>query len=160
MKKNNGKKTTNPFLNPQYKRYDLTNPDNYEGDYPDGDFRNNVEKIYELPAADDMPGVFLRGIFKTERQVNACLRLMYRHKKFGDIDHQELLRAKVAATAAMNGISRLDALFAAVNLLASDMYRTARGMPRLKKGEEERVIRGSDFRREERPQEPSQGYLR
>lgn len=145
MAKKNGQQKTDIF-NPKLKKYDLTDPANYEDDYPDGNFGNNVEKLYEVPDIDDMAGVFLRGIFKNERSLNAHLRLMYRHKKFGDTEHQELLRAKIAGSAAINGVSRLDALFAAVNLLASDMYRAARGMPKVKKGEEERIIRGSDFR--------------
>lgn len=154
--KNNGDKP-NSLLNQNTKRYDLSDPANWEMDYPDGDFGNNVEKLYNVPDIDDMAGVFLRGIFKNERSLNAHLRLMYRHAKFNDTSHQELLRAKIAGSAAINGVSRLDALFAAVNLLASDMYRTARGMPRVKKGEEERVIRGSDFRREEKPQDGGLG---
>ncbi len=148
--KNNG---NNPMqINPEYKRYDLTNLDNYEADY-EIPYDNRIEKIYELPPIEDMPGVFLRGVFKNDNVANACLRLMYRHAKFNDVRHQQLLRAKIASTAAIGGVSRLDALFAAVNLLASDMYRAARGMPKLKKGEEEHVVRGSDFRREERPSE-------
>ncbi len=148
----NGNRQTD-VLGGSYKRYDLTDPANWEGDYPDGNFGNNVEKLYELPDTDDMAGVFLRGIFKNERSLNAHLRLMYRHSKFGDKDHQDLLRAKVAGSAAINGVSRLDALFAAVNLLASDMYRVARGMPKLKGNEKERIVRGSDFRNEEKPVE-------
>ncbi len=160
--KNNGHKPTKLLGDPAYKRYDLTDPANWEGDYPDGSFGNNVEKLYEVPKIEDMAGVFLRGIFKNERALNAHLRLMYRHRKLGDIEHQELLRAKIAGSAAINGVSRLDALFAAVNLLASDMYRTARGMPKARKGEEERIVsgRGGDFRREERPPEGGLGGAR
>lgn len=148
MNKRNGK--SGAVGDPAYQRYDLTNLDNYEGDY-EMPWADKVEKIYEMPEIKDMAGVFLRGIFKNERSLNAHLRLMYRHAKFADTKHQELLRAKVAGSAAINGVSRLDALFAAVNMLASDMYRTARGMPRLKRGEEERIVRGSDFRNEEKP---------
>lgn len=149
---NNGSKQPNISGGTNYKRYDLTNIDNYEPDY-EMSWENKIEKIYEIPGIDNMAGAFLRGIFKNERSLNAHLRLMYRHRKFGDTEHQELLRAKIAGSAAINGVSRLDALFAAVNLLASDMYRAARGMPKLKRNEEERVVRGSDFRREERPQD-------
>ena len=139
-----------------YKNYDLTNIDNYEKDY-EIPFEDRIKQIYSVPGTDDMAGVFLRGIFKNDRQVNACLRLSYRHKKFGDNDHQELLRAKIAASAALGGVSRLDALFAAIGLIASDMYRVARGMPRLKKGEEEKITRGSDFRSDSRPPEGGLG---
>lgn len=145
MKRDNGAGS------PEYKRFDLTNLDNYEPDY-EMPWADKVEKIYEIPDIKDMAGVFLRGIFKNERSLNAHLRLMYRHAKFTDTEHQELLRAKIAGSAAINGVSRLDALFAAVNMLASDMYRAARGLPKLKKGEEERVVRNSDFRTEQRPQ--------
>lgn len=156
----NGKHQPANIFNPAFKQYDLTNPDNYEQDYPFGDFGNNVQKLYDVPDVTDMAGVFLRGIIKNDRQLNAMLRLSYRHRKFGDVEHQELLRAKIAGTAAINGVSRLDALFAAVNLLASDMYRTARGMPKLPKGQEERVVRGSDFRKEERPLDGGLGSQR
>lgn len=133
-------------------RYDLTNLDNYETDY-EMSWNDKIEKIYEIPDTSNMAGVFLRGIFKNERQLNAHLRLMYRHKKFKDDEHQELLRCKIAGSAGIGGVGRLDALFAAVNLIAPDMYRTARGLPKLKKGEKEEIHRGSDFRVQEKPQE-------
>lgn len=159
--RSNGQKQKNsPINNPNYKRYDLTDPANWEGDYPDGDWGNNVEKLYEVPGIEDMAGVFLRGIFKNERSLNAHLRLAYRHIKYKDTNHQELLRTKIAGSAAINGVSRLDALFAAVNLLASDMYRAARGMPKTKKGEEDKVIRSSDFRRDERPPDGGLGGMK
>lgn len=149
----NGKKQTNVLGNPNLKRYDLTDPANYEGDYPDGDYKNNIEKIYEIPGIEDMAGVFARGVFKTERQLNAALRLSYRHQKFGDIKHQELLRCKIAGLAAMNGRSRIEALQAGVNLLAPDMLRTVLGLPKLRKGEKETIVRGSDFRDQSKPPE-------
>lgn len=156
----NGKKQTDLF-NPNYKRYDLTQKENWEGDYPDGDFGNNIQKLYEVPDIADMAGVFLRGVFKNERSLNAHLRLMYRHRKFGDIEHQELLRAKIAGSAAIAGLSRLDAVQAAVNVLAPDLYRIARGLPKAKKDEQDRVIRGSDFsRKEERPPDGGMGAQR
>lgn len=146
----NGKSPLDVIGNPGYQRYDLTNIDNYERDY-EMPWADKVEKIYEIPQKEDMAGVFLRGIFKNERTLNAHLRLAYRHTKFDDKDHQELLRAKIAGSAAINGVSRLDALFAAVNMLASDMYRVARDMPKLRKGEQERVYRSSDFQTDGRP---------
>ena len=136
----------------KFKEYDLTNIDNYEGDY-ELPWANKIEKIYEVPGVNDMAGVFTRGIFKNERTLNAHLKLMYRHKKFGLEDLQELLRTKVAGTAAIGGVRALEALFAAVNLIAPDMYRTARGMPKSKGNKEEKVVRGSDFRQFDRPQD-------
>lgn len=138
-------------IDPAARRYNLTDPNNWESGYPDSDFSNNVKQLLDVPGTDDMAGVFIRGIFKNEAQANACLRLMYRHKKFGDSDHQEMLRCKIASSAAINGVSRLDALFGAVNLLASDMYRTARGMTQLKKGQQENIVKGSDFRQDGKP---------
>jgi hypothetical protein len=144
---NNGNKALTPTVD--YGKFDLTNIDNYEDDY-ELPWSSRIEKIYELPGLEDMAGVVLRGIFKNERQLNAVLRLAYRHRKFGDTNHQELLRMKIAGTAAIGGVGRLDALFAATNLVASDMYRTARNMPKLKKGEQEQIHRGSDFREYQR----------
>lgn len=146
-KKNGDKKTS--ILNPQYKKYDLTDPDNYEGDYPIGGFNNAVKDIYELPGVDDFAGVLLRGRIKNERQLNAILRLNYRHIKFNDNSHQELLRAKVAGSAAIGGVRSLEALFGAIQVVASDMYRAVLGLPKRKKDDEEKVIRGSDFRQNE-----------
>lgn len=143
---------TQSILDPK-KRYDLTDVKNYRSEYPIGDFDNDIEKVMEIPDVKDMAGVFIRGNFRNERQLNAAVRLYHRHKKFADTDHQELLRVKIAGMAAIGGVSRLEQLFTAVKLLASDMYRTARGMPKHngKNGQEERVIRGSDFRDQERP---------
>jgi len=160
----NGKKMATDVLNPNLKKYDLTDPANYEDDYYTGDYGNNIQKIYEMPAIIDMAGVFLRGRFKNERSLNAHLRLMYRHAKFNDDGHQELLRSKIAGSAAVNGIARLEALQAAVNLLAPDMLRTALGMSKIKKGEDDRILRGgernSDFRNQERPPDGGLGNQR
>ena len=136
----------------KYQRYDLTNLDNYEGDY-EFPYSDKINKILEFPDTDDMAGVVERGIFKDERSLNAILRLAHRHIKFGDKQHQELLRMKVSGTTGIGGVARLDALFTAVNLIAPEMYRTARGMTRRTNKEgEEPIHRGSDFREYERPQ--------
>lgn len=128
------------------------NPPDYEVDYPTGMYGNNIEKIYEMPDIDDMAGVFLRGRFKNERELNAAIRLMYRHDKFNDKKHQELLRARIAGSAALQGLRSLEALFAGTNLLAPDMYRSLLGLKKKKRDEDDRIIKGgSDFRREERP---------
>ncbi len=134
-----------------FRQFDLTNPDNYEGDYPEGGGRNNVKDLYEVPGIEDMANVFIRGNFKNERQLNAALRLYYRHKKFSDTTHQEMLRCKVAGSSAIGGASRVEALFGATCLVASDMYRVVKGLPKAKHGEQDRVIKGSDFRDDQRP---------
>lgn len=145
---NNGHNKTS-IINPDLKKYDLTDPDNYEGDYPVGGFNNVVKDIYELPGTDDMAGVLLRGRIKDERQLNAILRLYYRHEKFNDQQHKQLLRMKIAGTAAIGGVRSLEALFGSIQMLASDMYRAVLRLPKLKKNEEEKVYKGSDFRRNE-----------
>src|SRR4030042_2300704 len=94
----NGNGKNQALGNPQYRQYDLTNIDNYEEDY-EMPWADKVEKIYEIPEIKDMAGVFLRGIFKNERSLNAHLRLNYRHRKFGQTEHQELLRAKIEGSA-------------------------------------------------------------
>lgn len=152
MAENNGNKPA--AADNRYKNYDLTNLDNYERDY-ELSGGSKVGQIYEIPEIKDMAGILARGIIKNERQLNAILRLSYRHKKFKDDNHQELLRQKIIGTAAIGGVRSLDALFAANGLLAPDMYRVARGMPKYKgRGEREReepVYRGSDFREQEKP---------
>ena len=132
--------------------YDLTNPGNYERDY-EMPWSDRVQKLYEIPNIEDMAEVIIRGNLVNERRANAILRLSRRHKKFGLDDHQEMLRQKIASTAAIGGVRSLEVLFAVTNLVASDMYRVARNMPKLPKGQEEKVIRGSDFRQQEKPQE-------
>jgi hypothetical protein len=119
----------------------------YDGgfEFSDAQAASKIAKIYELPDTKDMAAVFLRGVFKSERQRTAAVRLAYKNIKFNDTNHQELLRLWVASTVGSQGLGRLDALFAAINLLAPDMYRVARGMPKAK---DERVHRGSDFRME------------
>lgn len=126
--------------------HDLTNLDNYEQDY-ELPWYDRVEKIYELPDINDMAAVILRSNLKVkdERRANAMIRLAYRHIKFGLKGKQELLRMKCAATAAEGGAARLDALFAAVNLIAPDMYRASRGLPKHKDGKNEDIRKASDF---------------
>jgi hypothetical protein len=133
----------------KFNNHDLTNIDNYEQDY-EMPWSDRVEKIYEIPEKDDMAGVFIRGNFKNERQLNAAVRLYKRHVMFGDTVNQEVLRIKIAGTPAIGGVRSLEALFAATNLIAADMYRVARGMPKVKGDKEERVVRGSDFRETEK----------
>lgn len=141
------------------KRYDLSQQENWERDYPAGNFNNTIKDIYDLPGIDDMPAVLLRGRIKNERQLNAILRLMYRHGKFNDTRHKELLRAKIAGSAAIGGVRSLEALFGAIQIVASDMYRAVLGLPKLKRGEEEKIVKGGDFRKKDefRPEEGGLG---
>jgi hypothetical protein len=114
-------------------------------------FASKIEKIMEVPDTKDMAAVFIRGNFKNERQLNAMLRLSYRHIKFKQPNHQELLRQKIAGTAAIKGLARVEGLSAAVNMIAPDLWRAVKDMPKVK---DEKVIRGgSDFRNTERPPE-------
>lgn len=145
--KNDAKNTS--ILDKPVKGVDLTDITNWEKDYPIGGFNNTIKDIYELPGIDDMAGVILRGRFKNERSLNAHLRLLRRHEKFGDIEHKKMLRAKIAGSAAIGGVRSLEALFGAIQVVASDMYRAVLGLPKLKKGEEEKMIRGSDIRRDD-----------
>ena len=122
----------------------VANPEYWEKDFDDLPWYNKIEKILEVPSIQDMAGVMARSVFKTDRQRIAAVRLAYRHKKFADNNHQEMLRMWLASTIGRNGLGRLDGLFAATNLIAPDMYRIAMDMPR-KKGQEQ-IQRGSDFR--------------
>lgn len=133
----------------------ITSMDYWEKDFENMPFWTRIEKLLDLPPIKDMAGVMIRSIVKNERQGNAILRLSYRHKKFKDNNHQEMLREKLGMTVGIGGVGRLDALFGVVNMVAPDMYRTARGMPR-KEGPRENVKKSSDFREsrdEPRPEE-------
>lgn len=121
----------------------------YDPDFM-GNNQDRFNQVLEIPDIDEMASVFARSVFKNERQRNAAVRLYYRHAKFNDKQHQELLRMLLAATVGMNGRGRVDGLFATTGMLAPDMYRTVAGLPKNRKGEEEKIIRGSDFRREEK----------
>lgn len=124
----------------------ITDPAYWEKDFENMPWYNKIEKILEIPSREDMAGVMARAVFKTDRQRIAAVRLAYRHKKFKDNNHQEMLRMWLASTIGMRGLGRLDGLFAATNLIAPDMYRIAMDMPR-KRGQEQ-IQRGSDFREE------------
>lgn len=123
----------------------IADPEYWEKDFEDMPWYNKIEKIMELPGTKDMAGVFARSVLKNNRQRTAAVRLAYRHIKFKDNDHQEMLRMQLATTIGEGGVGRLDMLFAGTNLVAPDMYRTARGMQR-PRSEREPVYRGSDFR--------------
>lgn len=125
----------------------ITNPEYWEKDFENMSWFSKVEKILELPNAEDIAGVILRSVIRTERQRVAIVRLAYRHRKFHDTNHQEMLRYYLASSVGMAGLGRLDQLFAAINLLAPDMYRVAMNMPN-RKNDQEKVLRGSDFREE------------
>lgn len=139
--KRNGKKK-NDGRNP----VGIANPEYWEQDFESMPWYNKIEKILEIPGTDNMAGVMARSVFKSDRQRIACVRLAYRHIKFNDDNHQQLLRMCLASTIGMRGLGRLDGLFAATNLIAPDMYRIAMDMPR-KRGQEQ-ISRGSDFREE------------
>lgn len=122
----------------------------YDPDYM-GNNQDRFNQVLEIPEVEDMASVFARAVFKSDRQRNAVVRLYYRHVKFNDNSHQQLLRILLAGTIGMNGRGRVDGLFATTGMLAPDMYRTVAGLPKTRKGEEERIVRGSDFRKEEKP---------
>lgn len=111
---------------------------------------DRFKQVLTIPEVKDFPTILARAIFKSERQRNAVIRLWHRHQKFGDVGHQEMLRCFLAGTIAMNGRGRVDGVFSTVGMLAPDMYRTVAGLPRHKNGDQERVIRSSDFRKEDK----------
>jgi hypothetical protein len=107
---------------------------------------NNIEKILEFPGIDDMAGVLARAKFKDDRQRIAAVRLAYKNRKFGDDNHQYMLRDLCASTLGSGGLGKILQVQTATNLLAPDMIRTAFGMPKTKHPEE--VHRSSDLRSE------------
>ncbi len=125
----------------------LANMEHWEKDFEDLPWWNKVEEVLKIPPITDMAGVFARTNFKNDRERVAAVRLFYRNKKFNDEAHQEMLRVELASRLGMGGLGNLHGLFAATNLIAPDMERAARGMPKAKNGEE-KVHRGSDFREE------------
>lgn len=129
----------------------ITGMEHWEKDFDNMPFWDKIEKLLELPSTKDMAGIIIRSIVKDDRQANAILRLSYRHKKFHDNTHQEMLREKLAMNVAMGGVGRIEAVFGGVNMIAPDMYRVARGMPKNDKPKEN-IQKNSDFR--ERRDEP------
>jgi hypothetical protein len=139
---------SNPNVNPS-NPYDYPTSgadNNYEAS-----FASKIEEIFKIPDTNDMAALIIRGNFKNDRQLNAILRLSYRHMKFNDKTHQDLLRQKIAGTAAIHGLARVEGLSAAVNMIAPDLWRAVKDMPKAK---DEKVMRGgSDFRSQDRPQD-------
>ena len=86
MKKDNGEVLTMEDRRNGHHEYD----GGYE--FSDAQAASKIAKIYELPDTKDMAAVFLRGVFKSERQRTAAVRLAYKNIKFNDTNHQELLR--------------------------------------------------------------------
>lgn len=125
----------------------LANMGYWEKDFDEMSWYNKVEEVLKIPPISDMAGVFSRTNFKNDRERVAAVRLFYRNKKFHDDNHQEMLRADLASRLGIGGLGNLHGLFAATNLIAPDMERAARGLPKTKNGEE-KVHRGSDFREE------------
>lgn len=126
------------------------NPKEHWEDSHDAPSSNNVSQLYELPGIDNMAAVIERGIFKSDDEADAIVLMAYLNDKYDDKKHQQLLRMKIARTIGQGGAGRVEALFGATNLVAPDMYRVARGMPKAKG---EKVHRSSDFRTEGRDKE-------
>lgn len=139
----NGHKTYNPF--------DMTRPEGYEERFSD-DAGSNIEKMYETKGKEDMAGNFIRGNFPDEKSLNSHVLLAAIHNKCGNTFHQDMLINKIYGMRAIKGESTLYALFAGIGILASDMLRVIKGFPKLKRGEEDRLIRSSDFQRQQQQQ--------
>lgn len=123
--------------------------------YDDSAFMSNncdrFKQVLTIPESDDMASVFAMAVFPSERKKAAAIRLYRRYIKFNDNQHLELLRMSLAATVGMHGRGRVEGVFSQIGMLAPDMFRTVAGLPRNKKRDEEKVVRGGDFRNEDKP---------
>lgn len=151
LDRGNGHKNINPF--------DMTRPEHYEQWFPE-DNNSNIDKMYSMPGIEDMAGVFIRGNFKDEDALNSHVLLCAIHQDVGNTFHQEMLRNKIAGQAGIKGERTLYALFAGIGILASDMLRVLKGFPKLKKGEEDRLIRNSDFQKQPQQYNTIEGVQR
>ena len=150
MAKNNGNKQ-NTVISP-HKDYNrgITNPDKWADDFTDLPFYTIVEKLLEV--SEKFAEMLTRASLVNERQANAIIVLADRFDKYNDTRHMKMLVNKLASTIGMGGVGRLEALFGVSRLLAPDMYRVAKGLPRNKdrKERKEEVMQsgGPDFREE------------
>lgn len=126
----------------------ITPIEQWENDFSNLPSWNNIEKILEFPPVSDMAGVLARANFKDENQRIAAVRLAYRHRKFSDNDHQEMLRDLCASTLGAGGLGKILQTFVGTNLLAPDMLRVVLGMQKSKRPEEVHRGRSSDLRTE------------
>src|SRR4030042_377917 len=124
----------------------ITPIEQWEGDFSNLPSFNNIEKLLEFPPISDMAGVLARANFKDDQQRIAAVRLAYKHRKFNDDPHQELLRDFCASTLGTKGLGKILQTFIGTNLLAPDMLRAVFGMPRSNNREEVHRGRNSDLR--------------
>lgn len=161
MARNNGSKEEilrNPY--PESASDGNHNQDWWNRQYDGLNSQDRFKQVLTIPESNDMGGVLARSVIRNERQLKAVISLLARHVKFGDRVNQEKLRCFLAGTIGGGGRGRLDGIFATTNLLASDMLRAVMGMPKLKKGEEERITRGSDFRSQDKANSNMDGSIK
>jgi hypothetical protein len=119
------------------------------GSYSGVPVSQNIDKLYEIPDACPAAHKIIRGVY-TRDLGNSILRLSHRHAKFHNTMHQDLLECKIAETAAEGGGARVEALMTSVGLLAPDIFRVARGLPKHEnKGQPERVESKADFNKKD-----------
>lgn len=131
----------------------------WEKDFENEPFFDNVEKILEFPGITDMAGVFARGNFKSDKQRICALRLVYRLKKYGLNDRLEFMRQIIASGLGMSALGKMLQLQTGTNLIAPSVMREILGMRKLRRGENEDIQRGSDYRKRDDNQQINKGDI-
>lgn len=116
----------------------------WERDSGDLPYYTKIKQMLELPGVDDLPGVALRSVLKDETMLNAAGFLVFYAEKYHIDWLKDMIRFKLAGSAGIGGLARLQALFAGTNLFAPDSHRIAMGLGPSKHSE--KVHRSSDFR--------------
>jgi len=107
-------------------------------------FYTIIEKLLEMPNTD-MLGIVIRSVVKDENQANAYVQLNAWCTRFHVEPIRDMLKMKLATSAAMGGRARMEALFGSIRLIAPGMYRDILGISKKNRKEEE-VARGPDYR--------------
>lgn len=109
--------------------------------------QNNIAQIYNMPKPkDDLVGNFVRGVMKDQTQADALVVLGWMAEDVKDDSVMNLVGLKLASTVGIGGVGRAEALMGSVGIIAPDIYRVARNMPRKKDEQIVKPNRESDFR--------------
>jgi len=123
----------------------ITDINHWSEAYESLPFYTIIEKILDTPS--DMLGLVIRSVIKDDNQANAYIQLNAWCTRFHCEPIRDMLKLKLATSAAMGGRARMESLFGATRLIAPAMYRDILGLKKREQQENEQVSRGpSDYR--------------
>jgi hypothetical protein len=145
---NNGKNGNGQFITPM---------DIWDAEYNPPPSQSNISQIYHMPKPkEDLVGNFVRGVMKDQTQADALAVLGWMATDVGDESVMNLVGLKLASTVGIGGVGRAEALMGGIGVIAPDIYRVARNMPRKDNEKIDKPNRSSDFRDQENVRETRQ----